>query len=40
MNIIDSHSLKNVVTTIKAAANKDKIGGVIAISPIEDLLYI
>ena len=38
MTIIDSHRLKDLITAIKATTSKDRPGGVIAVSPIEDLV--
>jgi nitrogen regulatory protein PII len=38
MTIIDSHRLKDVITAIKATTSKERPGGVIAVSPIEDLV--
>jgi nitrogen regulatory protein PII len=38
MTIVDSHRLKDVISAIKATSSKDRPGGVIAVSPIEDLV--
>lgn len=38
MTIIDSHRLKDLVDAIKATTSKDRPGGVIAVSHIEDLV--
>jgi nitrogen regulatory protein PII len=38
MTIVDSHRLKDVITAIKATTSKERPGGVIAVSPIEDLV--
>ncbi|MGA9151080.1 MAG: P-II family nitrogen regulator [Candidatus Nitrosopolaris sp.] len=38
MTIVDSHRLKDVITAIKATTSKGRPGGVIAVSPIEDLV--
>ena len=38
MTIIDSHRLKDVITAIKATTSKERPGGVIVVSPIEDLV--
>jgi nitrogen regulatory protein PII len=38
MTIIDSHRLKDVIGAIKATTSKERPGGVIAVSPIEDLV--
>jgi nitrogen regulatory protein PII len=38
MTIIDSHRLKDLITAIKATTSKDRPGGVIAVSPIDDLV--
>ena len=38
MTIIDSHRLKDLITAIKATTSKDRPGGVIEVSPIEDLV--
>jgi nitrogen regulatory protein PII len=38
VTIVDSHRLKDVITAIKATTSKERPGGVIAVSPIEDLV--
>jgi nitrogen regulatory protein PII len=38
MTIIDSDRLKDVIAAIKATTTKERPGGVIAVSPIEDLV--
>lgn len=38
MTIVDSHRLKDVMAAIKATTSKGRPGGVIAVSPIEDLV--
>jgi nitrogen regulatory protein PII len=38
MTIVDSHRLKDVIAAIKATTSKERPGGVIAVSPIEDLV--
>jgi nitrogen regulatory protein PII len=38
MTIIDSHRLKDLIDAIKATTSKDRPGGVIAVSHIEDLV--
>lgn len=38
MTIIDSHRLKDVINAIKATTTKERPGGVIAVSSIEDLV--
>lgn len=38
MTIVDSHRLKDVINAIKATTSKDRLGGVIAVSHIEDLV--
>jgi nitrogen regulatory protein PII len=38
MTIIDSHRLKDLIDAIKATKSKDRPGGVIAVSHIEDLV--
>jgi len=38
MTIVDSHRLKDVITAIRATTSKERPGGVIAVSPIEDLV--
>ena len=38
MTIIDSHRLKDLITAIKATTSKERPGGVIAVSPIEELV--
>ena len=40
MTIIDSDRLKEVLATIKATTTKSRPGGVIAVSSIEDLVYM
>lgn len=40
MTIVDSHQLKDVLSAIKATTSKDRPGGVIAISHVEDLVYM
>ena len=38
MTIVDSHRLKDVIAAIKATTSRERPGGVIAVSPIEDLV--
>jgi hypothetical protein len=38
MTIVDSHRLKDVTTAIKATTSKERPGGVIAVSSIEELV--
>jgi nitrogen regulatory protein PII len=40
MTIIDSNRLKEVIAAIKATTTKSRPGGIIAVSSIEDLIYM